>query len=51
MLAFSYAASSEKDEQLVKEIESKGVRALAVKADQADAEQLAYLIMSVHVDF
>lgn len=46
-VAFSYAASSEKAEQLVKEIEGKGVRAFAVKADQADAGQVARLVLSV----
>ena len=46
-VAISYAASAEKAQALVKELESKGVRAAAFKADQADPEQVQGLIKSV----
>ena len=50
-VAFSYAASPERAEQVVKEIESHGVRGFAVKADQGDAGQVVRLVTSVHEHF
>lgn len=46
-VAISYTASQEKAEALVKELEGKGVRAAAFKADQADAAQVERLIQAV----
>jgi 3-oxoacyl-[acyl-carrier protein] reductase len=39
-VAFTYASSSQKAEELVKEVEAAGSRALAIKADSADAQQI-----------
>jgi 3-oxoacyl-[acyl-carrier protein] reductase len=46
-VAISYAASADKAEALVGELEKKGVRAGAFKADQADAAQVAELVKAV----
>ena len=46
-VAISYASSRAKAETLVKELEAKGVRAVAFKADQADAKQAGGLIDAV----
>jgi 3-oxoacyl-[acyl-carrier protein] reductase len=46
-VAISYAASAAKAEALVRELESKGVRAAAFKADQADPAQVAQLVKNV----
>ena len=46
-VAVSYANSQAKAETLVKELEAKGVRAAAFKADQADAKQAAGLVDAV----
>lgn len=46
-VAISYTASQEKAEALVKELEGRGVRAAAFKADQADAAQVEQLVESV----
>lgn len=46
-VAISYAASAEKAEKLVKELENKGVRAAAFKADQADPAQVEGLLEAV----
>ena len=40
-VAISYAASSDKADAVVRELEALGVRAAAFKADQADARQVA----------
>jgi 3-oxoacyl-[acyl-carrier protein] reductase len=40
MVAFTYSSSEEKARQLVREIESVGGKALAIKADSASAEEL-----------
>jgi 3-oxoacyl-[acyl-carrier protein] reductase len=46
-VAISYAASAAKAEEIVKELKSKGVRAAAFQADQADAAQVEGLVNSV----
>jgi 3-oxoacyl-[acyl-carrier protein] reductase len=46
-VAISYSASPAKAEAVVKEIESKGGRAQAIQADQADPAQVAGLVESV----
>ena len=50
-VAISYAASPDRAEQVVREIEAKGVRAMAIKADQADVDQVAGLVRTVHERF
>jgi 3-oxoacyl-[acyl-carrier protein] reductase len=47
-VAFSYAASRERAERLVAEVETLGRRALAVQADQAVAADVAALVRKVH---
>src|SRR5258705_7253441 len=46
-VAISYVASAEKAQALVREMEKKGVRAAAFKSDQADAAQVARLVVDV----
>jgi 3-oxoacyl-[acyl-carrier protein] reductase len=46
-VAISYAASAEKAEANVRELEVKGVRAAAFKADQADPAQVEGLVKAV----
>jgi len=46
-VAISYANSSGKAESLAKELQARGVRAFAVKADQADAAQVQALVETV----
>ena len=46
-VAISYAASADKAEALVKELEAKGVRAAAFRADQADPAQVEGLLKAV----
>src|SRR5262245_27449381 len=50
-VAVSYAASAEKANAVVREIEAKGVRAAAFKADQADPRLAEALIKSVAQKF
>ncbi len=50
-VVFSYAASAKIAEELVKEIESTGRRALAVKADQAIQAEVATLVRTAHKAF
>jgi 3-oxoacyl-[acyl-carrier protein] reductase len=50
-VAISYSSSAEKANALVKEIEKKGVRAHAFKADQADSAQVTNLVKSVATHF
>ncbi len=50
-VAISYAASADKAEALVRELEGKGVRAAAFKADQADAAQVGGLLEQVRERF
>jgi 3-oxoacyl-[acyl-carrier protein] reductase len=40
VVAITYASSKQKAEEVVREIDSQGGRALAIKADSADADQL-----------
>ena len=46
-VAMSYAASAEKAEANVRELEVKGVRAAAFKADQADPAQVEGLVKAI----
>lgn len=50
-VAISYAASADKAEALVKELEAKGVRAAAFRADQADPAQVEGLLKAVVAKF
>jgi 3-oxoacyl-[acyl-carrier protein] reductase len=50
-VAISYAASADKAEAVARELKSKGVRAKAFKADQADAHQVEELVMAVAKEF
>jgi 3-oxoacyl-[acyl-carrier protein] reductase len=50
-VVFSYAASVARAEELVREIESSGRRALAVKADQAVPAEVAALVRMAHDAF
>ena len=50
-VVFSYAGSSERAEQVAREVEGNGVRSFAVKADQADVEQVGHLVRSAHGRF
>ena len=50
-VAISYAASADKANAVSKELESKGVRAAAFKADQADAHQVEALVKTVAKEF
>lgn len=50
-VAVSYAASAEKAQGVVKELEGLGVRAAAYRADQADPAQVAGLVADVARDF
>jgi 3-oxoacyl-[acyl-carrier protein] reductase len=46
-VAISYAASADKANAVVQELKAKGVRAVAIKADQADVKQAAKLVQDV----
>ena len=46
-VAISYSASPDKAEAIVGELKGKGVRAVAIKADQADAAQVTELVKTV----
>ncbi len=50
-VVISYAASADKANAVVKELEAKGVRAAALKADQADAAQVTKLVKDVVAKF
>ncbi|GAA2583966.1 SDR family oxidoreductase [Actinomadura fulvescens] len=50
-VAISYAASAGKAADVVRDLEGRGVRANAYKADQADPEQVAGLVEAVVADF
>jgi 3-oxoacyl-[acyl-carrier protein] reductase len=50
-VVISYAASADKANAVVKELEAKGVRAAAIKADQADAAQVTKLVNDVAQKF
>ncbi|MBZ9790012.1 SDR family NAD(P)-dependent oxidoreductase [Rhizobium sp. 3T7] len=51
MVAFSYAASTDRAENLVKEIEAAGGKAIAFKADQALPGEVVSLVRKVHAAF
>ena len=50
-VAISYAASAEKAEAVAKDVQTKGVRAKAFKADQSDTRQAEQLVNSVVKEF
>jgi 3-oxoacyl-[acyl-carrier protein] reductase len=50
-VAISYTASADKAEEVVSELKSKGVRAAAFKADQADRSQVEGLVNAVVEQF
>lgn len=50
-VAISYAASTDKANAIVKELEAKGVKAAAFKADQADAAAVTKLVKDVAAKF
>ncbi len=50
-VAISYNASSGKAEGLAKELTAKGVRAIAIQADQADAAQVSGLVKQTAAQF
>jgi 3-oxoacyl-[acyl-carrier protein] reductase len=50
-VAISYTASADKANALVKELEAKGVKAAAFKADQGDTGQVTKLIRDVAAQF
>ena len=50
-VAISYAASADRANALVKELEAKGVRAVAFKADQADSAAVTKLVNDVVAKF
>jgi len=50
-VAISYAASAEKAEAVVKKLKEKGVRAIAIKSDQADLSTAQPLIDRVIAEF
>ena len=50
-VAISYASAEEKAKGVVREIESGGVRALAVRADQGNPQDVAALVRQVHAHF
>ena len=50
-VAISYSASSDRAERVVEQLESKGVRAAAFRADQGQPEQAAALLRNVVGEF
>ena len=50
-VAISYASAEEKAKGVVLEIEGAGVRALAVRADQGNPQEVAALVRQVHAHF
>lgn len=50
-VAISYTSSPDKAKEIVSQLESKGVRAVAFKADQADSTQVENLVNSVAEHF
>ena len=47
-VAFSYAASRERAEDVVREVEALGRRAIAIRADQADTAEVEALVQKAH---
>jgi len=50
-IAFSYAASRDRADQVVAEVEALGHRAIAIQADQADPAAVASLVRDAHAAF
>jgi 3-oxoacyl-[acyl-carrier protein] reductase len=50
-VAISFASSADKAEHVVRELKEAGVRAVAIKADQADAKAVAALVHRVAEEF
>lgn len=50
-VAISYSASPDRAKAVVRDLEAKGVKALALKADQADPAQVTNLVNTVHSHF
>jgi 3-oxoacyl-[acyl-carrier protein] reductase len=50
-VAFSYAASHEQAEHLVREVEALGRRTVAIKADQANTPEVEALVRQAHSTF
>lgn len=50
-IVFSYSSSNRQAEILVREIEAAGARAVAIKADQALATEVADLVTKAHAEF
>ncbi|KQP74789.1 oxidoreductase [Methylobacterium sp. Leaf111] len=49
-VAFSYSASQERAEDIVREVEALGRRAVAIKADQASADEVESLVRKAHAE-
>jgi NAD(P)-dependent dehydrogenase (short-subunit alcohol dehydrogenase family) len=50
-VAISYASSADKGKALVRQLQDKGVRAVAFQADQGDAKQVVQLVRKVAQHF
>lgn len=50
-LAFSYSASRDRADRIVAELTASGRRAIAIRADQADASEVAGLVRQTHATF
>ena len=50
-VAFSYAASPDRASQVVAEIEALGGQALAIRADQAKADEVSAMVKQAHAHF
>jgi 3-oxoacyl-[acyl-carrier protein] reductase len=50
-VAFTYSQSGERADAVVRDIEAKGVKALAIVADQGDSAAVAAMVKSVHNHF
>jgi 3-oxoacyl-[acyl-carrier protein] reductase len=49
-VAFSYSASQERAEDIVREVEALGRRAVAIKADQASPDEVESLVRKAHAE-
>lgn len=50
-VAFSYAASPDRARQVAADVEALGRRVLAIRADQADADDVRMLVQKAHAQF
>jgi 3-oxoacyl-[acyl-carrier protein] reductase len=50
-IVFSYGSSKEQADQVVREVEARGRRAVAIKADQAVASEVDALVKAAHGAF